>query len=617
MAIVLASVAFVHAVWWLVGDTVVVHGNLVDSDGYARLVRILRLVETGGWFDSTLPRANWPDGGTLHWTRPLDVILIALALPIAAVTGFNTALYWAGVMVSPLLHGLAALAVMWAARPLLGSPGAVIAGMLTAIQFGILGYATIGHADHHMLIGLIAALAIGLTIRALMETGAETGEGDEEKKAGRYALALGVVLAAGIWVGTEVQVTAGLCLGVLGLRWAFEGEAWLECNRRLALGLALGLAAAAAVERGPGFFDVQYDRISVVHLALAAFVLAFWGCVGALGGRLQSVGSRLGAGIAGAAVIVAVMAALFPKVLVSPLKDADPVLLGIFDAVAEYAPVSDASHFLVYAGAVILALPWAAWRAREDWPGSKAWAWLLIALALAVYTSFAVNWIRWSLYVGIVSAVAVAGLMVWADGAITRRFVFPARTPVKTGVKTGVKVAVFLVLAVGPFSIGMAGIAQPGGDAAAPKAKVATDGEQRPCPMQAMAGFLNEPPWGNRPRTVLASANDGAEILYRTRHRVIGTLHHPNARAILDSVRILGGDGGAGTLALVRKRQIDLVLVCLGTGGGAYRRAGGKNGLFQRLKEGQPPGWLAEVALPQALGRAFRLFEVTAKSDTP
>ncbi len=588
MAVVLASVAFVHAVWWLVGDSVVVHGNLADSDGYARLVRILRLVETGAWFDSTLPRANWPDGGTLHWTRPLDVLLIALALPFAAVTGFAPALYWAGVMVGPLLHGVLALAVMWAARPLLAPPGAVIAGALTALSFGILGYATIGHADHHVLIGLIAALALGFTLRALIQ----------EDGAGKNAFAAGGVLAAGIWVGTEIQVTAGLCLGLMALRWVFGGEAWLGPNRRLAVGLAAGLAAALLIERGPGFFDVQYDRISFVHLALAAFVLAFWGCAGALGGRLASAWSRLGAGIAAGAVIVAVMAALFPKVLVSPLKDADPVLLGIFDAVAEYAPVADASHFMVYAGAVLLALPWAAWRMKDAMPGGRAWAWLLIAVALGVYTAFAVNWVRWSLYVGFVSAVAVADLMVFADQAITRRFAFPARTLVKA--------AVFLVIIVGPFSIGMAGIAQP------PKAGAATGNDPRPCPIQAAAEFLNQPPWGDRPRTILTSANDGAEILYRTRHRVIGTLHHPNAEAILDSIRIFGGVDEAKTLALIRKRQIDLVLICRNAGGGAYRRAYGKNGLFQRLKDGEAPGWLAEVALPQALGRAFRLYKVAA-----
>ena len=608
MAVVLASVAFVHAVWWLVGDSVVVHGNLVDSDGYARLVRIHRLVETGGWFDSTLPRANWPYGGTLHWTRPLDVLLIALAFPLTAVTGFAKALYWAGVMVSPLLHGLLALAVMWAARPLLGSPGAVIAGALTAIQFGILGYATIGHADHHVLIGLIAALAFGLTLRALMET--------EESAANRYALAAGLVLAAGIWVGTEVQVTAGLCLGVMGLRWAFEGEAWLERNRRLALGLALGLAAAVAVERGPDVLGVQYDRISVVHVTLAVLLVAFWRIARALRNRLRGLLSRLAFGALGDVAIIAVMGAVFPKVLVSPLKDADPVLLGIFDTVAEYAPVSDVSHFLVYAGAVLAALPWAAWRVREGFPGSKAWAWLLIALALAVYTVFAVNWIRWSLYVGLVSTVAVAGLMVWADKAITRRFASPARM--------AITVAAFLAIAVGPFAAGMAGIIQPdvgpGGDAAPPKAEVATDGDPRPCPVQAAAGFLNKPPWDDHPRTVLASANDGAEILYRTRHRVIGTLHHPNARAILDSVRIFGGpvdgEGGAKTLSLVRERRIDLILLCRHAGGGAYRRDGGGS-LYQRLKEGDPPRWLRPVALPGNLDRAFRLFEVTAKSDTP
>ena len=68
---VLAAVGVVHAARWLIGDSAAVKGNLVDSDGYARLVRIQRLIETGGWFDVSLPRADWPYGGSLHWTRPL------------------------------------------------------------------------------------------------------------------------------------------------------------------------------------------------------------------------------------------------------------------------------------------------------------------------------------------------------------------------------------------------------------------------------------------------------------------------------------------------------------------------------------------------------------------
>ncbi len=56
LAAVVGFVAMVHVIWWLLGDTVVAYGNLVDSDGYARLVRVERLLETGAWFDSSLPR---------------------------------------------------------------------------------------------------------------------------------------------------------------------------------------------------------------------------------------------------------------------------------------------------------------------------------------------------------------------------------------------------------------------------------------------------------------------------------------------------------------------------------------------------------------------------------
>ena len=118
VVMVIASVTVVHVVWWLVGDSVVTFGNLVDSDGYARLVRIQRLLETGAWFDVGLPRANRPDGGTLHWTRPLDVLLIILALPLAGLIGFSKALFWAGVLVSPLLMSTDSDAGMKAPPPM-------------------------------------------------------------------------------------------------------------------------------------------------------------------------------------------------------------------------------------------------------------------------------------------------------------------------------------------------------------------------------------------------------------------------------------------------------------------------------------------------------------------
>ena len=596
LAAVVGFVAMVHVFWWLLGDTVVVYGNLADSDGYARLVRVERLLETGAWFDSSLPRANWPYGGALHWSRLFDMLLIVLALPLMPALGVKAALYWSGAVISPILHLFTAAAVVWAARPLIGRAGALIAGALTAVQFGVLGYATLGHADHHMLFGLIAVLAIGFSVHSLTGTEPETG---------RHAACAGVVLAAGFWLGAEMQVTAALCLTALGLKWVFEGDggetvaAGARPVLNLSLGLLAGMAVALAVERGPGFFDVGYDRISIVHLTLAALLAAFWWAVARLAGRGPAgVSGRLAVAVAGAAAVLVVMWLLYPKVLVNPLKDFDPMILKIFERVAEYGPIKDVPHFLLYAGVSLIAGPWALWRLKTETGGDR-WAWLLLAVSSLVYLLFALNWIRWSLYVGLFMTFAVADLIVRADAAIDRRFRFPSRM--------AVKVPVVVLLAVGPLAAGTALVYAQG----APARSLSEGGDPRLCPVQAMARYLEAPPWADRPRTILASVNFGAELLYRTRHRVTATLHHSQAPGILDSVRILRGVDDGEILKLARQRQIDLILICEHSADdGYFLMGGGDRILYKRLERGQFPEWIVEVGLPRDLRQGFRLFEI-------
>ena len=602
-AMAASFVALIHVAWWFFADTLVVHGNFFDGDSYARLVRVERLVETGGWFDSSLPRANAPFGGSLHWTRPFDVMLIALAMPLEPLLGFKQALFWSGAVISPLLHVLVAVATLWASLPLLGRTGATIAGGLTAVQAGILGYATLGHADHHVLFGLITIGAFGFTVRALL-----AAEGR-----GRPAFWAGAVLAAGFWVGTEAQVTIALCLLAAGLAWVSGEEGSDRTNQRLALGLALGVALALVVERGPaGYLDVQYDRLSIVHLTSVVLLLAFWSGVSALagrgGGRSGSPGARLWAGILGAAAIVGVTWVLFPDVLQGPMAQFDPVLLPILEHVPEYSPIGDAWHFLFYVGTVIFAAPWMVWRLIRERRSPESWAWFLIASALAVYMVFAVNWVRWSLYAGLVLSVFLADLIVAADAAIDRRFVFPRRLLVKT--------AAMLILATGPLVIGAAGIyGQSKATAKSGDPVVYAEDDPRPCPLQAMSRQLNAPPWGARPRTILASPNFGAELLYRTPHKVLGTFHHPNAQGIMDSIRILAGADESETLGLIRKRKIDLILICLNASSEGYIKGRDNEGiLYRRLAKGNLPDWLSEIEVPGNLGKAFRMFEVLPPS---
>lgn len=573
---VAAFVIFVHGAWWVAGDAVVVYGNLVDGDSYARLLRVTRLIDTGAWFDSSLPRANAPFGGSLHWTRLFDILLLAIALPLSAVFGFEDALFRAGVIISPILHVMAALALAWAARPLIGRAGGYVAGALTTVQFGIVGYATVGHADHHVLFALLAIGAFGFMLRAL----AASGPG----------WAAGLALAAGIWVGPEALIVTGLCLAVGGLAWLADEEGGAGLNVSLALGLTLGLILAVLVERGPGFWDAGYDRVSIVHVTGAALVLAFWTAVRAWS-RSWPGPARLAAAATGAAGAGAVLWALFPKVVLGPMGDVDPALLPIIADISEFAPVRDFPRFLVYLGGALIAVPWSLWRLRTHWAGPGRWGWCLAAAALAVYLALAVNWIRGSMYVGIFVAVFVADL-------ICRLEARPARRRGALGSLTFVFSAV--VLAVGPLAAGVAGVAAENGEDPQPR-----------CPIQEMSRYLNGDEWGQSPRTILASPNFGPELLYRTPHRVIGTLHHPNAAGILDSIAILGGTDEARTLDSIRRRQIDLIMICVHGGGDGYIRGRDDNRiLYRRLVDGNLPPWARAVRLPSSLSGAILLFEI-------
>jgi hypothetical protein len=373
------------------------------------------------------------------------------------------------------------------------------------------------------------------------------------------------------------------------------------------LGLLGGLAVALLIERGPaGYFAVEYDRVSVVHLTQAALIAAFWSAVKALhrrGRAPQGAVIRLLAAGAGAAVCLAVIKLMFPKTLLDPLKDFDPEILNFFAGIYEYKPVAGVWHFIFYLGQVAIALPWALKRTVERWPGPAGWAWLLVALSTLVYVAFAANWLRWTMYAGLFLALSVADAMIAADAAIDRRLAYPKRIPVK--------VVVILLMVFGPFAIGGRSLAP----AEVPDAKhlpTPLAADPRVCPMQAVTAFLNAPPWGDKTHTILSSANFGAEILYRTRHRVTATIHHRNAAGIHDGIRILGGGDADAVRRLIDRREIDLILICpIGEDDNYFWKGRGEGLFYTRLKNGDAPAWLDEVSLPADLRGRFKLFRVT------
>ena len=220
----------------------------------------------------------------------------------------------------------------------------------------------------------------------------------------------------------------------------------------------------------------------------------------------------------------------------------------------------------------------------------------LLAALVVVFCGFALGWIRWSLYGGLFMTVALADLLARTDGAIDARFRFPLRTLIK--------VPVLAVIAIGPMALGAAGVYA--------EAQEKQSQDKKPaCALQTVTAFLNQAPWSDKPRAILSSANFGAELLYRTRHRVTATLHHPNEDGILDGFRILSGEDEASVRGLIQERQIDLILLCPDSGDdGYFVKPGKEKRFYARLERGDLPGWIREVSLPTEAAKSFRLFEV-------
>ncbi len=587
----LAFVAFVHGVWMVLGDTIVAGGGLADGDSFLHLIRAERLWQGGNWYDVTVPDANAPFGTTLHWTRLFDIVLLTLALPMTPLFGFSAALYWAGAAVSPLLHLLLAAAVIWALRPIIGRTAALLAGGLTATQFGVLAFAIAGRADHHMMFALFLVLALGFIARTILLP-------ESHLQAGRFA---GLCIAAGIWTGPEFLLFLVLCLAGMGLPWLLGQGGAAARNLSLAQGLAMGLAAAVLIERGQGIFaEAEFDRLSLVHFSIGALLWVYWAIVGATEKRRwfpSTLRGRLALAAFGAAAAMGIIWLIYPGVMANPLTQGNPEIVPIFAHISEYGGVQDTAQFLIYFGSAVFVVPWLIWRFRVLMQPPAAGVWLVIVAGLVVYLGYGLGWIRWSLYAAIFLTIVLADLVVYMDGAIDKRIAFPARVPFKVLVLAG--------LIIGP-------VAAAGGLRYAEKTpEQRAAAKEDPCPLKPLSAFLNTPPWSERPRTIAASANFGAELMYRTGHKVLATVHHRNIDGILDGHRILGGADDGKIEHIIARRRVDLLLLCpLSKHDGYFVTEGEENALYTRLVTGAVPPWLRAVELPAELGEKFRLFEV-------
>ena len=438
----------------------------------------------------------------------------------------------------------------------------------------VASYGLPGRADHHLLILLLAALVFGAALRII-----------EDRDSFYAARIAGLAAGMGIWVSTEGLFAYGLATVIVGLPWLFArpGE-WAGINRRLHEWTLLAVALGLALERPPsGWTAVELDRISIVHVALAAGLAAFWALSEHVPAR--TLRGRVGWSMAAAAVLAVGLSALDPAFLLGPFGEADPRLQHVWlSHVQEFRPLPwSPGRAVAYFGAPLLALGGVAGRLRTHARVRRATA--TLALPLLVCTVIRIWQVRWLMYAELLAAglmaVLVSRLRSRLDDRFSHRLVAAAAVVVAA---SGWVVAGTLI------------------DAAVVHRPTAA-GRPLACDEATVIRGLEGAAF-RRPRTIAAHVNLGPAIVFRTPHAVLAAPYHRNSGTLVvrDAMNATDPDQSRRLLAA---RGADLVLVCRDHDDSLFRReVRGQPTLYGRLLSGQPPPWLRRLgdkASPTAL----------------
>jgi hypothetical protein len=570
-------------------------GDLIASDGYMRLAGVVQLHDTGHWFKAFSPRSNAPYGETLHWTRPLDVLLWAGAWFLSPWLGFKSALLWWGVMISPVLHALTALILIWAARPFLQRAGLPSLVLLFLGQFHLGMWFQAGRPDHHSLILLLFTLTLGYTMRLLLQP---------YRPALCYAA--GAFAALGLWVSVETLLPVFLSLAVLGLMWVRSREDFAPKIFSFSLAIFISLGVALAMERLPHFRRVEYDSLSILHLSLFGLITLAWFLIYAVDRRFafsRRLANRLAIMAAAAVALTVAMGLTFPKFFAGPFADIDKQIVAIWlDKVVEYVPLIDPEGHLVPAaglllGQTLIALPctlYLLWRNRRG----HYQPWFYLGLSFLVFIPLSVRQPRWWAYAEILFVFPLAELIATLINAVAPYFTGFRKALVPALVSVTLCVGIFLLPIVLMLEM--------------------KHSDKEPLPIvvslsQLLTFLDNNCDWANHPKRILTHIFSGPEILFRTPHEVIATPYHRNSSGIMCAFEVMTATEDDKARQLIKNRGIDAIILCLQTNeADIYSLPGAKSTFYQHLRQGLQAAWIRPVPLPPELADSFRVFEVLA-----
>ncbi len=603
IAIILGIFTFIHLLLALYGPMNIMGGELVGNDGYTRLNRVQFVYEHGTWNASIFPRSNAPYGESIHWTKPMDIILLAGGILFSGFVSFSKGLHAWGVIISPLLHIVAFLGLFCLMRKRFDRLGLLLLLALFLLQPFLFSYFMVGRPDHHsLLLAIFSWFVVGMHW------------GFEIKQRRNDLIFLGCLGALGLWVSVEFLAPIGFFLAVYTMVWIVKGT-----TKHYPILIIMGSLFVFSIffllmERfGENHFLVEYDRISLPHVMVMGLIFVVWSVIAFFSQKTMFVSTLWGRiALLGVGSLIAVWCQwmMFPEFFYGPLAEMDPAIrMLVWNQIAETQPLGSlfplqVGDVITSLGVCILIIPFLLKRLRNNIVPVDFDRTILLLVGMAIFIPLAIFERRWTPYASILLILPYAEFIRNTLVKIGRRW------PRKKEESNVMPLTLGFLLVFWPVVIGP--MVALGETKARPKLG-------KTCHLKPLTQFLADR--GNRqgsPKTILAYKDFGPEILYCTSHRVLGTPMHRNLEGFKDSLAIMKAQNFEMAKAMIQHRHIDLILICPNSPMefGTYAdSSASKENFYTRLVEGAIPPWLNEIVLPSKLRESFRLFEVRSNNN--
>ncbi|MDD4617306.1 MAG: hypothetical protein PHW76_09435 [Alphaproteobacteria bacterium] len=586
---VIAYIALPNNIW---------RGNLLDSDDYTYLSHTLDWIQGQGWFDNVQHRMNPPEGVPLHFTRIAN-------LPMAAVIfGFHSLGYsfrGAALLTAFLLPLCYLAAFFWVlsatAARFVPKDWARLSAFVAIFASGLMSKFAPSQVDHHGLVVILTMGALALTAQTFLKP----SEAKFSIGAGfLYALATAVALEALPWMA--------IGSAAIGL-WAVANGARAR-KAAVCFGMSLFLAGSA-------FLTLKTPLLSIFTLDLLSYSIAYVVLMGgiaaalliaAASGRIGNIFVRFAVVGIAAIGIGATYLYHFPQLLLGPYGAMDPKLAAMFFAnVGEAVPaVRKLTPQTMYPCILLcVAVVTSGLRICEG-QGGKKWAWGVLTACLA--TAFGLMMFYQSRLVIYAQAFSIIPLVSLAERALGRI----EHQPQGRG---RVWAEIGIVALVGPLFTVLMPAVYDGRSFNTGVLMFPMRISDDPCDLQAVAKVLEAPPYSGRNLRILNTINQGAGLLFFTRHSVFSAPYHTNVAGNMAATEFFSAADPGLAEGIARRNKADMVVFCRYVPTMYFgkqdrqtdkelrddaRSGFGDKSLAFQLVSGKPPEWLKKVPLPSS-----------------